>query len=75
MIQRSCTDQPLSLSPEIAVDRHRPGTTEDERREASKVEQVSLVARWSKLGMTGGHVYQLDRTEPIGQMYGKDCDE
>jgi hypothetical protein len=36
---------PLSLLSEIVVDRHRPGTAEDERGKASKIEQVTLVAR------------------------------
>jgi hypothetical protein len=53
-------EKPLSLPPEIAVERQRPGTADDEGREASKIEQVTLVARWSELGMAGGHTQQLD---------------
>jgi len=41
----------LSRPEAIAVDRQRARPTEDERRETSKIEQVTLVARLTKLGM------------------------
>ena len=60
----------LSVPFEVAVDRHRSRTTEDERREASKIEQVNL--RRSELGTTGVRGYDLmilielkDRRRPL----------
>src|SRR5258705_9190974 len=59
-----------ALSPlsKEAIYSHRPRTTEYERRKASKIEQIKLVARRSKLGPAGGHTQQLDRAEPVGEM-------
>jgi hypothetical protein len=57
-----------SFLPEIVVDRHRPRTTEYERRKARQIEQVKLVARRPELGPAGRHTQQLDRAEPVGEM-------
>jgi hypothetical protein len=56
----------LALLPEVVVDRQRTGTTKYKRRKASQVEQVNLVPRRPKLGLTGCHTQQLDRTESVG---------
>src|SRR6266403_1944870 len=59
-----------ALSPlsKEAIYSHRPRTTEYERRKASKIEQIKLVARRSKLGPAGRHTQQLDRAESVGEM-------
>ena len=48
----SAFEKRLSLPPDIPVDRQRPRTTDYERRKASKIEQVKLVARRPELGVT-----------------------
>ena len=42
------------------------GATDDERRKASKIEQVTLVSRRPELGPASRDTHQLDRADPIG---------
>jgi hypothetical protein len=54
-----------------AIYGQRSGTAEDQRHEAGEVQEVTFIARWSKLRAGSGHDYELDRTEPVGQMHSK----
>src|SRR6266446_1825875 len=62
-----------ALSPlsKEAIYSHRPRTNEYERRKASKIQQIKLVARRPELGPAGRHTQQLDRAAPIGEMDGQ----
>src|SRR5229473_4583070 len=66
-----------ALSPlsKEAIYSHRPRTTEYERRKASKIQQIKLVAWRPELGPAGCHTQQLDRAEPIREMDSQHSDE
>src|SRR5882724_8767429 len=56
---------------ENAIYGQRSRTAQDQRHEAGEVQEVTLIAWWSKLRAGSSHGHQLDRTEPVGQMHGK----
>src|SRR6266404_4545100 len=59
---------PLS---EEAIYCQRSRTAQDQRREAGEVQEVTFIARRSKLRAGSSHGHELDRTESVGQMHSK----
>jgi len=54
-----------------AIYGQRSRTAQDQRHKAGEIQEVTFVARRSKLRAGGSYGYQFDRTEPVGQMHSK----
>src|SRR5262249_56766985 len=54
-----------------AVDRQWSRAPQDEGGKASEVKEIGFKARRSELRAGSGHSLELDRTEPVRQVYGE----